>query len=290
LRPLVLSLLPLLIAATPVSGRLGSPTGAAPAETVYAWSLGARHLYSADRPAGSAGYTIELPPGRYLLFAVPAEPGAPPVYGAYTPAARCAHGAKREDCEGHGLLRVDVQKKRIEGIDLTDWSITDDAAALLDGILGRASGETWSEQELAAPKFSEYPAGKAGERAGALAPSDDARVARDSARLSAALAGEAANFAGDRVLLHIDCGAGCADIALLALSSGRVEYPAPLNPLPSVCPPHEALTFRTDSRLLILVGEDGEKLANRYFVLDDDKDLKLVATLIDSREAPCPHP
>ena len=159
-------------AAAPVSGRLGSPTEQLPALTVYAWSLTGARLHSITTEAGQERYVLELPPGRYWLFAAPADPDAPPVYGGYTEFVPCMRERARRaahDCTRHDLAAVAVGTRRLENLDLTDWYLDDATLAELDHKLGRPGAEPPSELELAAPKFSEYPAPSlAGPRAVAL--------------------------------------------------------------------------------------------------------------------------
>jgi hypothetical protein len=288
---LTLAVLACRATAATIAGRLGSPAGSAPAQTVYAWSLAVHHLYSVFRPAGSQQYALELPPGRYLVFAVPEEAGAPPVYGAYTGFARCARAgsAAGTDCDRHTLLEVELHGRRVDGIDLIDWSVADEAAGELDRLLGRPAGESWSEAELAAPKFSEYPATRdAGGTAAALELPEGPRGARDQVALRAALAAQAPNFAGDFVLLRIDCGADCEDVALLDLRSGRVHYPPLLNPLPASapCAAQGALKFRADSRLLTISTSEGEEVATRYYLLTPEA-FRRIATLTSARGERC---
>lgn len=246
------------------------------------------------RPAGSQQYVLELPAGRYLVFAVPEEAGAPPVYGAFTGFALCARAnlPASADCDRHTLVEVELHGRRLEGIDLLDWSVADESAAELDRLLGRPGGESWSEAELAAPKFSEYPAARdAGRSTATLELPEDPRTARDSAALRAALAAQAPNFAGDFVLLRIDCGAGCEDVALLDLRSGRVHYPPLLNPLPASapCAAHGALQYRADSRLLTISTREGEEVATRYYLLTPEE-FRRIATLSSTLGERCAEP
>jgi hypothetical protein len=277
------------VPAAPVSGRVGTPTGVVPALTLYAWSPSSGPLYQAPIASGQATFTIELPRGRYWLFAAPADPGAPPVYGAYTDFAACAQGAKPRVCKDHALKLVTVGAKGASGIELNDWYLDDALTRDLDRILGRPSAEP-DEAELAAPKFSEYPAPPyGGAHATALAAGADARLERDHEALAAALAA-AANFAGRMALVRVSCGTGCEQAALVDVASGKVAYPAALAELPAAapCTHRGVLLFRRDSRLLTVTGRHEAELVTRYFVWDGDAgQFKLVASLASALEERC---
>ena len=292
-------LLSLLLAAPAgagqVSGRLGTPTDVVPSLRVHAWSLTGARLHSLTTEAGQTAYTLELPPGRYWLFTTPADPGAPPVYGAHTEFSACAHARapKAAECEGHALRAVKVERRRLEGVDLTDWLLDDASTRELDRILGLPAGGIADDEQLSAPKFSEYPAAQfAGARAAALAATPDPRLARDRELLATALASPV-NFAGRMVLVRLGCGTGCESVALVDVATGRVAYPAMLATLPasSPCSTRGALLFRRDSRLVTVTGRDRAGVLTRYYVWDLDRDvLRSVASLASTREERCTPP
>ena len=292
----VLALRPEGAVAAPVGGRLGSPIGHVPALTVYAWSLTGARLHSITAEAGQERYTLELPPGRYWLFAAPADPGAPPVYGGYTELVPCMRDAARRiahGCTRHGLVAVVIGTHRVDNLDLTDWYLDDATLGELDRILGRPGDAPPSELELAAPKFSEYPAASfAAARAAALQGGGEVRVEREREALATAL-GSTPNFAGRFVLVRLGCGERCESAALVELTTGRVAFPAALANLPASGPCMErgALQFRRDSRLLTVTARTGEQLVTRYYVWDGDSGaLRAVATLANALKERCvPH-
>ncbi len=279
-------------AAAPVAGRLGTPTGVLPALTLYAWSLTGAQLYSVTTEAGQSGFALDLPRGRYWLFATPADPGAPPLYGAYTGFAACGRAAepRAPDCQSHALRAVSVGARGQSGIELSDWHLDDAVTRDLDRILGRPDADAVDEMQLAAPKFSEYPASAyAGPRATALAAGGDARLERDREPLAAALA-SAPNFAGRMVLVRLGCGNDCEQAALVDIATGTVAYPPPLAELPAStpCSSRGPLLFRRDSRLVTVTGRDRAELVTRYFVWDPDSGvLKLVASLASALDERC---
>jgi hypothetical protein len=276
----------------PVTGRLGTPTGVVPPLTLYAWSLTGARLYSVTTDGGQTSFTLDLPRGRYWLFATPADPGAPPLYGAYTAFAACARAAGHAaDC-GHELRVVTVGARGQSGVELSDWHLDDAVTRDLDRIVGRPDGGDVDELRLAAPKFSEYPApAYAGARAAALAAGGDERLERDREALAAALAGPA-NFAGRMVLLRLACGSGCEQAALVDLATGRVAFPPALAELPAStpCSSRGPLVFRRDSRLVTVTGREQSELVTHYYVWDADAGLlRQVASLaspLDERCAP----
>ncbi len=292
-RPAPLALLLLCLAAAPafgvpVAGHLTSPTGTLPALTVYAWSLAGAKLHSVTTQIGQASFSLDLPPGRYYVFAAPLDPLAPAIYGAYTEFAECTHDAPRAACAEHGLRVLVVGRRALAGIDLTDWYLDDAVTRELDTILDRPAAP--GESELAAPKFSEYPASAyAGARATTLAAGDEARLERDREPLTAALASNF-NFAGRTVLVRIGCGDACETVALVDVATGRVAYPVLLSTLPPAppCASGGALQFRRDSRLLTVTGISGTQQVTRYFAWDAEGGaLRLVASLARPLDERC---
>ncbi len=292
---LLLSLVATAAGAGPVSGRLGTPTDVVPALTVYAWSLTGARLHSLTTEAGQTAYTLELPPGRYWLFAMPADPGAPLLYGAHTDFSACAHARApgSAECQGHALRAVTLERGRLDGVDLTDWRLDDASTRELDRILGRPAGGIADEEQLAAPKFSEYPAAAfTGARAATLVAIDELRLGRDRELLATALASPV-NFAGRMVLVRLGCGTGCESVAMIDVATGRVAYPPTLATLPpsTPCSTRGALLFRRDSRLVTVTGRDRAELVTRYYVWDADSGvLRLVASLASALEERCAAP
>jgi hypothetical protein len=277
--------------AASVTGRVGTPSGIVPALTLHAWSLTGNELYTQDLAAGQTHYTLDLPRGRYWLFATPADPGAPPIYGAYTEFVTCVRDAATGvECRAHGLRVVTVVAHPVTGVDLMDWRLEAAAMVDLDRVLGRPLAEAEEEAELSAPKFSEYPAvPMAGAHAEALLAGSESRAERDHDLLTAALGGNP-NFAGRMAVLRVSCGNGCESAALVDLATGRVAYPAPLGALPAAtaCGAGGALRFRRDSRLLTVTGREGGELLTRYYVWDPENGtLRLLAALASALGEPC---
>lgn len=298
--------------AAKLTGEVRAPADRDPPLAVHAWSAATGKRYSTTTVRGMHTYSIDVPPGRYVVFAVPAEPGAPPLYAGHTRYTLCAREAAKPPagaCDDHALVEVEVGRKSVEGIDVTDWFLDGPTVANLARALDRP-GDSWTESELAAPKFTEYSAvryvptgatGAAGAAAGtdpptlALATPDaaDVRLERDRAALTTALAAPP-NFAGRFALVRVPCAdAGaeaCEGAAVLDLATGRVAYPPALNPLPprDACLERGRLQFRGDSRLITLTGRDADSLVTRYFVLNPETlALRIVASLASEPPARC---
>jgi hypothetical protein len=291
------SLAPDAARAATLGGRLGSPSDFVPALLVQAWSRPDGKLYSVRTEAGQASYSMDVPAGRYVVFAVPADPGAPPLYGAHTRFSVCARDAQSlaaGGCRDHSLVEVEVGKRRPTVADVTDWYLDDAAIAELDRALG-LEPEAVEEAQLAAPKFSEYPVPRLATvpRALELQPLDDEpRLERDRAALAAALAAPP-TFAGRFSIVRVPCASGAADCtgaAIVDLPLGTVTYPPALNPLPPAgpCTDRGVLQYRRDSRLLTLTARDGEQLVTRYYVWDgEDGRLRSVAQLASTLGERC---
>ncbi|MFO0334776.1 MAG: hypothetical protein ACK53C_07030 [Pseudomonadota bacterium] len=255
-----------------IAGRLGSPTDYVPALVVHAWSEATGRLASVATAPGQTSYLLAVPPGRYLVFATPADPGAPPVHGAHTRFTLCARDARRLEsgaCGDHGLVEVEVGRRRVDGVDISDWYLEDAAVARIDRVLGRRS-ESWTEATLAAPKFSEYPAPTAATGAPVIA------------------GARAANFAGGWLLERTPCASvgaatgGCENVTLTELATGRMLRPEPLAGVPAAepCAGVKVLQYRRDSRLLTVTTARGDELVTRYLVWNPtEATLRTVATL-----------
>jgi hypothetical protein len=92
-------------------------------------------------------------------------------------------------------------------------------------------------------------------------------------------AGKGANFAGHYTIAQWGCGAGCISIALIDAKKGTV-YDGPFAVLgwgwPQFGEGSEPLSFRADSRLLIVRGCPEEKNCGAYFYEWTGSSLKLI--------------
>ncbi len=248
------------------------PSPAVPPMTAYVYDVDGTRLRSAAVPRGHANVAIEVPPGRYLVFLAPSDPGAPAVYGAHTRYSVCSRrAAPSAECEDHGLEPVTVvaRAQRL-AVDVDDWYLSGEVVERLDRIRGLAS--TAAGEPLWLPRFSEYPASPADARARpAAAPAYPGLPAQQRAELRrAAAAGP--NFAGDLNVVIARCGADCARILILDARSGTVAEPAIVGEIRggTSCRGADAIAFRRDSRLLSVTSSEGSQVSTRYFVWDPD--------------------
>ena len=228
-------------AAAPVTGRLGTPTGVVPALTLYAWSLTGAQLYSVTtearpvdlhaRPATRPLLAVRdarRPRRAAALRRVHRIRGLRPRRRARTPRTatrtRCARSSSaREARTGHRAQRLAPRRRRDR--------------ATSTSILGRPDGGSADEAQLAAPKFSEYPAAAPGGGARRRWPPAAAtRASSATARRSRRRSRSAPNFAGRMVLVLLGCGSGCEQAALVDVATGRVAYPPALAALPASTP------------------------------------------------------
>ena len=136
-----------------IEGAVTFPTDLLPSMTVYASDIDTLKIRSVQLLRGQANFTVEVPPGRYLVFLAPNEPGAPSIYGAYTEYCLCAsHDIGK--CEDHTLVPVAVSARVPRAaVMIDDWYLTDAVAEQIDHIRGVAAG--FPSESLSAPRFSE---------------------------------------------------------------------------------------------------------------------------------------
>jgi hypothetical protein len=246
-----------------VEGTLAFPRQFIPSMLIYAREVDSLHIVSIATHADQTSFRLELPPGRYVFFAEPNEPGAPDVYGAFTRYSLCKrHPAAA--CEDHTLSIITLGAKSTASVQIDDWDLSDALYGELDRMLGIT--ESPSADELGAPRFSEYPAPPEPE---AAAPTIEpgSIPAEDRARIKAGIAG-GPNFAGHLSAITLPCGPTCHGVLIVDWHGGKVHAPAALasitDSLP--CRTDEAVQFRRDSRLLSVTRKRGATITTQYFV------------------------
>lgn len=119
-----------------ITGGVAFPGDNIPALTVVAVDQATNRQFQVSTRAGQRSYRIDVPQGRYLIFAIPHgagvedEPGQPALRGAYSAFSLCVLSSPEKAaagaCQDHELLSVDVTangtRKRI---DLYDWYLPD---------------------------------------------------------------------------------------------------------------------------------------------------------------------
>jgi len=115
-----------------ITGGVAFPGDNIPSLTVVAVEQTSGRQFQVSTRAGQRSYRLDVPEGRYLVFAIPHgagvedEPGQPPLRGAYSAFSLCVLSSPEKAaagaCQDHQLLSVDVTatgtRKRI---DLYDW-------------------------------------------------------------------------------------------------------------------------------------------------------------------------
>jgi len=115
-----------------ITGGLAFPGDTIPALTVIAVEETSGKQYSVETKSGQRSYRLDLPQGRYIVFAVPHgegvqdEPGQAPLRGAYSQFSACVisdpQKAANGECTEHALLTVEVTGKDMhKRIDVYDW-------------------------------------------------------------------------------------------------------------------------------------------------------------------------
>jgi hypothetical protein len=200
-----------------IAGTVSFPSQVVPSMTVYVSDLDTSRIHTALLTRGQVNFAVEVPPGRYLVFLAPNEPGAPDIYGAFTRYSQCApHAVDDAACADHALIPVAVTAKAPRAaVTIDDWYLTDDIADQLDRIRD-AAGDRSPKEPLSAPRFSEYPSESY--EAGAppkidFGSSEPSQEDRELAE--AALAG-GPNFAGHVTVTLTSCGTACGRVFRLA--------------------------------------------------------------------------
>jgi hypothetical protein len=258
-----------------IEGAVTFPSQLVPSMTVYASELDTARVHKVRLARGQASFSVEVPPGRYLVFLAPNEPGAPDIYGAYTRYSLCASHDIDAQCADHALVPVTITAKAPRAaVTIDDWYLTDDSAEQIDHILGAADGARFPSEPLSAPRFSEYPSESF---EAAVNPKIDfgggELSAEDREMVQQALSG-GPNFAGHVTAILTNCGPACGHLVLVDWRSGQVQEPAPLTEIQGAlpCRREEAVLFRRDSRLLSVTRMRGAAVVTQYYVWNQNTD------------------
>ena len=224
--------------AATIGGRLGYPSEELPPMTVVARNA-AGETFSVETRAKQARYSIEVPEGRYVVFAIArgtGEAAGREPRGAYT-----TRGA---------LTEISVTQARgREDVDIKDWNLPEALAATLDlqDIFARYPADLDPPPVTRAPDFALAPAG-----------ADRERILRAVVR--------GPYYAGRVAVARWPCGEDCENWALVDLGSGRVAWMDEVLRGGFPCKKAEALEFSEASRLLRVHRLDGERVLTRDFV------------------------
>ncbi len=250
--------------AASIDGRITFPGSDDPAVAVYVYAPASAHLYRARVDARDRAFRVRVPPGRYIVFATPSDPGAPDVYGAYT---HCSSALPPAGCRDHSLADVVIDRaaSRVSVV-VGDWSLSDADADALDRILGLTA--TPGPEPEGAPRFSEYAIDP---NAAGTRTKPRLRQLHLPAHSRAALRDAVAtgpNFAGAVTVLVDRCGGDCIRLVLLDWRRGALIEPSNLARIDAAlpCRTSEAVLFRRDSRLLSVTRRRGGGIVTQYYL------------------------
>ena len=128
----VFALAALAASAGTITGGVAFPGDTIPALTVVAVEQTSGKQFATETKAGQRSYRLELPEGRYIVFAIPHGPGVedeagqPALRGAYSAFSVCVlatpEKAAEGGCQDHQLLTVELGAKETRRrVDLYDW-------------------------------------------------------------------------------------------------------------------------------------------------------------------------
>jgi hypothetical protein len=255
-----------------IEGTVTFPSEFVPSMTVYASDLDTLKMHSVQLARGQANFTVEVAPGRYFVFLVPNEPGAPNVYGAYTEYSLCAsHDIGK--CEDHTLVPVTITARAPRAaVTIDDWYLTDAVAEQIDHIRGVAAAVHL--EPLSAPRFSEYASAPFDASVTPQVDYGASDLTEEDRRIVQRALSGGPNFAGHVTVSLTSCGPACGRVVLVDWRSGAIQELPPPGPerlsapiqgtLP--CRADEALVFRRDSRLLCVTRMRGTTVITQYYV------------------------
>jgi hypothetical protein len=257
-----------------LEGIVTFPSQFLPSMTVYASDLDTARVHTMQLPRGQTNFIAEVPPGRYVVFLAPNEPGAPNVYGAYTQYSLCVSHDIDGKCEDHALIEVTVSAKAPRAtVMIDDWYVTDDIAERLDHIRATAEGDNArsNSEPLGAPRFSEYPSAPFD---ASLTPKIDfgaSELSSEDRELVQQALSSGPNFAGHVTAALSSCGSTCSRLVLVDWRSGQVQEPSSQGAPAEIqgtlpCRSDEAVLFRRDSRLLSITRMRGASIVTQYYV------------------------
>ncbi len=274
-----------------IEGEISFPSPSMPSMMAYACELDTSRRKTVSVAADHTKFSIDVPPGRYLVFLAPNEPGAPDIYGAFTQYSAClAHAsvggsgaadseAPTDACPAHALLPVNLTSRNAHvTVKIDDWYLSDEVAQQLDHLRGlEAAADLGS---LGAPRFSEYPiapgAASPAPKLG-LASIDGSDEQRERLRQSL---GGGPNFSAYLTAAFTPCGEACERLVLIDWRSGRVIEPAVPDAINEKlpCRSDQAVLFRRDSRLLSVTRAQGNGIVTEYYLWKPETGALVLAT------------
>lgn len=116
--------------AATIEGRLAYPSEEVPPLVIVAYNLETQTRHTFATPAKARRYRVEVPAGRYYVYALPAEPGGTPLRGAYSAYTVCGQRSPKQmqdgKCTEHRVLEIALgANDRRADVDLDDWYLPD---------------------------------------------------------------------------------------------------------------------------------------------------------------------
>jgi hypothetical protein len=265
-----------------IEGQIRFPGETVPSMRAYAYDESAGQIRTAAVAADQAKFVMELPPGRYIVFLAPSQPGTPHVYGGYTRFSLCMAQLAEAGCDDHTPVSVVLATQSARAtVRIDDWYLTDAIIGSFDRVVG---SDLPQDEPLGAPHFSEYkvtptesdsvPTAAQGAASRAAPQLDFGAIAQTAEvrfRLQIAMAG-GPNFAGHYTAALAPCGTECERLLLVDWRDGKVSapqaVPAVQGPLP--CRSEQAALFRRDSRLLSVSRPHGDRVVTEYYLWTPD--------------------
>ncbi len=273
--------------AATIEGEITFPSRSAPPLTAYAFELDTAKIRTAAVPEDQTKFSIDLPPGRYVVFMAPNEPGAPNIYGAYTQFSACmareAPAAEADTdtypaCEDHGLITVTLKGNAARAkVTIDDWYLSDEIADQLDHMRGAPASA--GAEPLGAPRFSEYKSAPIDSTpAPKLDFTDSPESAAERAKLQQSLT-SGPNFASYLSAVLTQCGSNCTHLVLIDWHSGKLIEPPEIGEIQSTlpCRSDELVQFRRDSRLLSVSQVRTDRIVTQYFLWKPETEALVLA-------------
>jgi hypothetical protein len=226
------------VTAATIGGRLSYPSEELPGMTVVARNA-AGETFSVETRAKQARYRLDVPDGRYVVFAIARGTGDPA--GKEPRGAHTRTGALQEVAVTQARGRQDV--------DIDDWSLPEALSATLElqDVFARYPADLNPPGATRQPDFAAAPAG-----------ANLQRIQLAAAR--------GPFYAGRVAVARWPCGEACESWALVDIASGRVYWMEEALRGGFPCKKAEALEFSEASRLLRVHRLDGERVVTRDFV------------------------
>jgi hypothetical protein len=124
-----------------ISGRLAYPSEETPAMTIVLFELNARRPTEVVMPSKRTSYVAQVPPGDYVIFAIPEGATDPALVGAHTSYSLCnARALSREApdtlCTTGQPREISVAAgARIADVNIDDWYLEEHVALQLRALL-----------------------------------------------------------------------------------------------------------------------------------------------------------